>query len=946
MTLRQQLESELSRITDEVAKDLELLKAIEDRLRSEGDPRRTYQLTLDRDDLKQRIQARQADLASIEAKIRAADAVANLTSTITRNTQGTRQDWGGAPETASFFGRAQELTTLEEWVVDQQCRVIAILGIGGVGKTGLSLKLGRGGIGKTDLSLKFAKGLEDQFEAIIWRKLLNAPPLSEILEDIFTFLSDQQVLSLPESLDEQLTMLIGLLRQQRCLIMLDNVETILQGGDTPGQYRPGYEGYGQLFAQIGETTHQSCLLLTSREKPREIARLEGKTKPVRCFNLSGLDTTEGRRIFEACGTFTGTEADWQAVIQFYNGNPLALELAARHIEEVFFGDLTAFLETGTPVFEDLRELLDWHFQRLSEQERETLYWLAINREPMTLAELREDLLSKAAKTQLPSTLQALQRRLPLERNQRAFSLQPVLIEYLTERLIQQGTEEIVQHQIGLLNTHAFLKASAKDYIRESQARSILAPIAAQLGDRFSNPQALGEHLMAIVTQTQAQTPIKPGYVIGNVLNILRQCGLCVHGGDFSQLVIWQAYLQGWTLQDVNLTGSDLSKSVFTQRFGTVSAVAFSPNGNTLAAGIVNGDIRFWNVNDGSQHLICRGHTEWPWAIAYSPDGRLLASGSQDKTVRLWDTQTGQCLHVLEGHTNWVKCVAFSPDGQTVASGSNDETICVWDTRTGTHFYAVDEHSDWVWSLAFHPSGDAFISGSRDGLIKVWDRQSGRCLNTLAGHEDDVKAVAISPDGRFIASGGFDRTVRLWDWETGNCLRILEGHTAFVWSVLFSSDGQRLLSNGDDQTTRIWQVATGHVLKVVKERTGRVWSITMSSPPSVSGDPSMAPDVSATSVEGGMVASSSEDQTVRLWDSQTGQTIKTLWGYSSVVWAIAFNADGTQLVSSTDQGVQIWQTKDWRCSDNLQEYTGKSRSVAFSPEGTQVASGCDDGNVRL
>lgn len=921
MTLHQHLEEEL-------AKDFKLLKEIEDRLRTESDPRRSRQLELDRNEIKKSIQARQTEIATLEQQ---ALILTNHAATAS-NREGVRQDWGSAPETATFFGRTEELAQLGHWIVEQRCRIVAILGMGGIGKTGLSLKLGRGGIGKTDLSLKLARGMEDEFDAIIWRKLLNAPPLSAILEDILKLLSDQQLVSLPDSLDEQLAMLMGYLRQKRCLIILDNVETILQGGDAPGSYRTSYESYGQLFSQIGETAHQSCLLLTSREKPREIARLEGKNKPVRCFNLSGLDTTEGQKIFEECGTFIGSAADWQAVIQFYNGNPLALELAARHIDEVFFGDLAAFLQAGTPVFDDLRELLDWHFTRLSEPEREILYWLAINREPTTLVELREDILLEAAKTQLPSTLQSLQRRLPLERTlaggQGEFSLQPVLIEYLTEQLIQQVCTEVTQGEIHLLNRHALLKASAKEYIRDSQARSIVEPIAARLTSTVGNRQAIATQLMTIVQQTQAHQPPKPDYLIGNILNLLRQNDTPIHGADFSRLVIWQAYLQGWMLQDVNLTGSDLTKSVFTQRFGTVSAVAFSPNGEILAAGIANGDIRFWQVADGSQRLTCRGHTEWPWAIAYSPDGKLLASGSQDKTVRLWDTQTGQCHHVLQGHTNWIKSVVFSPNGRLLVSGGNDQTIRIWDVQTGVCLHHLEAHSDWVWSLAFHPDGEWFASGSRDGSIKRWDSQSGNCLDTLIGHEKDVKAIAVSPDGQTLASGGFDRTVRLWDWTTGTCTQILQGHTEFVWSVLFSPDGSLLLSNSDDQITRIWHVQTGQLLQMVKERTSRVWSIAIS-PQSPS-----------------IIASSSEDQVVRLWDSQTGQTIRTLWGYSSVIWAIAFRLDGLQLVSSTDQGLHLWDTDGWKYLGNLQGYGGKSRAVAFNPAGTQVASGNDDGSLRL
>ena len=915
MNQRQHLESQLT-------EDFRLLKALEDRLRVETNPRRELELKTDRDAIAQRIQERQTALEALEQQSNKRPA--------TDRAALQRQDWSNAPDVSVFFGRTEELEVLEQWIVADRCRVVAILGIGGIGKTGLSLKLGRGGIGKTDLSLKLARGIQDRFDYVIWRKLLNAPPIEDILKDLIEFFSDYEDIDLANTLDGQLAQLLQHLKNHRCLVMLDNFETILQGGHASGQYQPGYEAYGSLLQQFGETAHQSCLLLTSREKPKEVARLEGKTKPVRSLNLAGLNAAEGQQIFNEFGEFTGSEANWHDVIQFYNGNPLALELAARHIDEVFFGDLSEFLQEGKPVFDDLRELLDWHFTRLSAPEREIAYWLTINRESTSLADLKEGLLSPTAKAKAPSTLQSLQRRLPLERNRNMFGLQPVLVEYITERLIQNICAEVETQQVQLLNQHALLKALAKEYVRESQSRSILQPIQAQLGTTLGSQAAIATQLSALLNQTRSQTSPKAGYLAGNLLNLLRQCDINIRGYDFSDLTIWQAYLQGWTLQQVNFARSDLAKSVFTQSFGTVSAVAFSPDGEQLAAGTASGDIRIWRVADGEQLLTCHGHSEWPWAIAFSPDGSLLASASQDKTIRLWDIRTGTCQQILHGHTSWVKSVAFSPDGSLLASGGNDCRVCLWEIATGQCLWPSQIHSnchsDWVWSVAFSPDGNLLASGSSDECIKLWTLQ-GDCTNTLQGHEAAVKTVVFSADGQTLASGSFDRTVRLWDIETGRCQQTLQGHTELVWSVLYSPDGRILASNSDDQTTRLWDAQTGQLLRTFKERTSRVWSI-------------------AFSPDSQMLASSSGDQTVRLGDVATGQTIRTLWGYSSVMWAVAFSPDGERLASGSDQAVHSWQVSTGAYLPHPQEKACKTRTVAFSPTGTQIASGSDDGCLRL
>lgn len=132
-------------------------------------------------------------------------------------------------------------------------------------------------------------------------------------------------IALTSTLDRKLLKLIEGLRQKRCLLILDNVETILSAGQ-PGQYRPGYEGYGQLFKEIGGVPHQSCLLLTSREKPREIVPLEGKQQSVRTLLLKGLNLEAGRELFLYKGAFVGTDAEWERLVTHYSGNPLALKL--------------------------------------------------------------------------------------------------------------------------------------------------------------------------------------------------------------------------------------------------------------------------------------------------------------------------------------------------------------------------------------------------------------------------------------------------------------------------------------------------------------------------------------------------------------------------------------------------------------------------------------------
>ncbi|NEO58716.1 MAG: NACHT domain-containing protein [Okeania sp. SIO3B5] len=840
----------------------------------------------------------------------------------------TYQDWGDAPDIPTFFGRETELKTLKEWILQERCRLIAIIGIGGIGKTAVSIRLGKGGIGKTDLSLHLARDIQDEFEFVIWRSLINAPPITEIIADLIQFISRQKIADLPDKINKQISLLLDYLKQHRCLLILDNVESILASGDAAGKYQPGYEEYGQLLSKIASVPHESCLLLTSREKINNIQRFSGKRKPVRLLELTGLNTTDGRAIFEEIGDFIATDEEWQKLIEFYNGNPLALELAAHHLQD-YPGSIAEFLTQGKPIFADLRELLDRHFERLSDDEKEILYWLVIHREPISITDLKSDIVTKTAQDNLSETLSSLQIKIPLEKSKQGkyFTLQPVLIEYVTEKLITSIGQEIKIGKLQLFNNHSLLQAQAKDYIRNTQIRIFIEPIAKRLIELFQDIKSLEDYLLFILENIR-QNSLLPGYIGGNVLNLFCYLKTNLKGYNFSYLTIRQAYLQGINLHDVNFSYSDLTQSIFTQSFGGIHSLAFSPDGKLLAAGDSNGLVRLLKVPDGQQIATFQKHGWWVLSIAYSPDGEKLVSSSIDGKIKMWNVATRKCINNLEGHTNWIFSLTFSPDAQTIASGCNDHTIKLWDANTGECIQTLEEHKGWVLGVAFSPDGKTLASASADKTIKLWNVETFNCIRTLTGSKDGVWSVAFTPDGEKLASCGYERIIRLWNVKTGKCDQELAGHQKEIKVLAFSPDGKTLASACFEPTVKFWNVETGGCIATGKGHQTGIRTLSFC-------------------CDNKTVATGNNDQVLKLWDAQTGKCVKTFQGYTDQVWSVAFSPDGKKIASShLDYVVRIWDVETGECLQYLRGHKALIWSVVFSPDGKKIVSCSDDENIMV
>lgn len=377
-------------------------------------------------------------------------------------------DWGKAADTSTFLGRQKELAELEGWIRSEQLRLIGIFGIGGIGKTLFTIKL--------------AEQVQTDFTYVIWRSLSHGPKPEELLTDLLSFFYQGQ--EVEGNLDSLLSLLMNHLRHHRSLIILDGVEAVLEGGKTNGSYLPGYEGFGEIFRQVGEVKHQSCLLLNGREKPDELSPLEGSS--VRSMQLQGLEE-EALQVF-AKGLSDPVAA--KELMEFYGGNPMALKIVFRSIQELFDGNIAEFLAQNTPVFSSIRNLLNQQFNRLAEVEKQVMFWLAINQMPTSHKQLQSDISANPNSTGLLEALYSLKWRSLIEKRSDGFTLQPVVMMYVLEHIVNEAYNSIVSGSLDFISDYLLLRPSSSPPVRERQVRFIMYPLANRLISTFADRELL------------------------------------------------------------------------------------------------------------------------------------------------------------------------------------------------------------------------------------------------------------------------------------------------------------------------------------------------------------------------------------------------------------------------------------------------------------------------
>jgi WD40 repeat protein/serine/threonine protein kinase len=363
---------------------------------------------------------------------------------------------------------------------------------------------------------------------------------------------------------------------------------------------------------------------------------------------------------------------------------------------------------------------------------------------------------------------------------------------------------------------------------------------------------------------------------------------------------------------------------------SISAIAFSPGGASLASASTDGVVHAWDARTGKSLSLEGLHDGLVRHAAFDPDGRFLATCSHDRTAKIWDVRNASAHGLPLHHQGWVQSCAFTRDGRVLLTAGIDAKVRWWRTALRSPEPISLQHRAKVWASVFHPDGERVITACGEplapGSAQAWNLESRRPVGPQFTRESVIYALDISHDRRWLASAGADQTARVCNCDSGVPAGSVLRHEGYVTSVAFHPDGTHLLTGSLGSSAILWEWESGRKIRTL-EHEGDVWAV-------------------AINAKGDKAATACGDRRAYLWDLNEAGKEPVSLVHQERVLSVAFSPDGRLLATGcADKTARLWdvssgaQIFSFRHPDIVQ-------CVAISPTGATLVSGCHDGCVRL
>lgn len=852
-------------------------------------------------------------------------------------------------DVSDFLGRDQELNKLRAWMVTEQCRLVMLWGLAGIGKTFLAAAV--------------AQQVRGDFDICCYIPLIAEVRPETLLGALASGLgADKSAPSWDWVLQR--------LAEKRCLVILDSGEYLFAADQLAGAYRLECGEIQAFMQRAAEHQHRSCLVWIGQEKPQPLAQLEGGR--VRSHHLQGFSPGEARSFLGLRGEFLGDVTEWQQLVERYGGSPQVLKGVAGTILEVYRGELKRFL--AEPPWECGDEELS-SLARLTAPERELLSWLALAQEPISFQSLQQTMLN-------PPTMDVVQSLLARGLSQICdgsgsaivLTVAPSVRTAVLSQMLRTARQEVDSEKYDLLQWLPLVWTSAPERVQALQQQALLHPLTVYLRQQFADETALTDKLRRLHQQVRSQFLDCPGYAVGNLIHLCQQLDIGLGGIDFSQLAVWHANLRQGGIQGANFSQAQFNHTLFAMALGRDPVTAFSHDGQLLAIGDHDGRLLLWDLQAGKLSRVLVEESQLPIrALAFSPDREWLAVGGEDGRLSLWSLNATYAPEELSDHAVAIKSLVFSPDGIWLAAGDEQGGLRIWDLASGTCRHHLEEHRRPIHNLQVSARGDKLVSCCEDQLACLWDPLSGSLmaqyhgassagihtvgftqlgdqqLACVVGYAEQclgiwelqtsrprwilptemamLLAVELSPDGRYLACSHYDGTVTVWDIQGRQQRFTFNGFASPVWTLAFSPDSCLLITTSD-YSVRIWDLSRGDCLRRLSSLRYPVSSLTFSH-------------------DGSQVVTGHDDGRVRLWQLNLAGTfarrLHSLKGHSRDVRTVAASLDGRWLASSDGMSLRLWSRTTGECLRNLSE--AAVVAITFSPDGRWLLGGGEDGCLR-